>query len=467
MDRTEEDLLRAVGDAPADDAPRLAYARWRTSRGSPHGELIAVQCELAALADDDPRRPALADREAELRPRVDAELRPRGWHHTPWLTRGFHDDERLHLPAADWLVAPDRWYRLAPAAAWWYFADPRPHVATLARHPALARCRGLGFYTFNRADSPRPVLTDADHAALARSPHLGRLAGLDLGHRDLGDAGLREIARAAALAALRDLRVGHNPGISAAGLRELGAATCALRRLERLDLSQLPPAGVVDLLARAAPPLRELVLRECHFGALAPALARALARTAAPLERLDLTRADLDDDALVGLAAGPGLAGLRRLDLALNPCGDRGLAALVAGLPALTELELWRCRLGPEGLARALTLPGLRALELGHVALGAAGVQRLLAAGRPLERLGLRGAGLCDADVAALLAAPWVPGLRALDLADNGLGDPAGEALLAAPLAPRRLELGGHAFSAAMQARLAERFGEAVVRLGE
>ena len=53
-----EMLLRAVFAHPEDDAPRLAYADWLDeSGGEPErAALIRVQCELARLPADDPRR---------------------------------------------------------------------------------------------------------------------------------------------------------------------------------------------------------------------------------------------------------------------------------------------------------------------------------------------------------------------------------------------------------------------------
>ena len=49
------------------DLPRLEFADWLDDHGDPdRAEFIRVQCELASLPDDDPRRPQLVAREAEL-----------------------------------------------------------------------------------------------------------------------------------------------------------------------------------------------------------------------------------------------------------------------------------------------------------------------------------------------------------------------------------------------------------------
>jgi uncharacterized protein (TIGR02996 family) len=66
----ETAFLRAIREAPDDDAPRLVYADWLTDHGDESGraraDLIRVQCELARLDADDPRRGGLAAREAAL-----------------------------------------------------------------------------------------------------------------------------------------------------------------------------------------------------------------------------------------------------------------------------------------------------------------------------------------------------------------------------------------------------------------
>jgi uncharacterized protein (TIGR02996 family) len=52
---------------PDDDAPRLIYADWLDEHGdAERAEFIRLQCRVAVLPEDDPRREALARREAEL-----------------------------------------------------------------------------------------------------------------------------------------------------------------------------------------------------------------------------------------------------------------------------------------------------------------------------------------------------------------------------------------------------------------
>jgi uncharacterized protein (TIGR02996 family) len=63
----DEAFLRAIGAAPADDAPRLVYADWLEERGdAARAEFIRVQCELARPGGERGRRTELRLREREL-----------------------------------------------------------------------------------------------------------------------------------------------------------------------------------------------------------------------------------------------------------------------------------------------------------------------------------------------------------------------------------------------------------------
>src|SRR4029078_6739128 len=56
---------RAPG-GPDDDAPRLVYADWLEERGDPRGTFVRVQCALARLPADHPRRRELEQVEDSL-----------------------------------------------------------------------------------------------------------------------------------------------------------------------------------------------------------------------------------------------------------------------------------------------------------------------------------------------------------------------------------------------------------------
>src|SRR5579862_9776635 len=59
-------FLQAILDNPDDDAPRLVFADWLDERGDPRGELLRIQCRLAAWEPDLERRTALQRREQQL-----------------------------------------------------------------------------------------------------------------------------------------------------------------------------------------------------------------------------------------------------------------------------------------------------------------------------------------------------------------------------------------------------------------
>jgi uncharacterized protein (TIGR02996 family) len=63
----DDAFLQAILANPDDDTPRLVYADWLEERGRPdRAAFIRVQCQLASLPDEDPRRPGLEAREREL-----------------------------------------------------------------------------------------------------------------------------------------------------------------------------------------------------------------------------------------------------------------------------------------------------------------------------------------------------------------------------------------------------------------
>ncbi len=67
MANEPEAFMSAIIETPEDDTPRLIYADWLEEHGQPErAEFIRVQCELATIAQNDPRRPELEGREQEL-----------------------------------------------------------------------------------------------------------------------------------------------------------------------------------------------------------------------------------------------------------------------------------------------------------------------------------------------------------------------------------------------------------------
>src|SRR5215211_515928 len=93
---THDAFLSDIIEHADDDAPRLVYADWLDEQGEPLGPFIRAQCQLAALADDDPRRLLLeadaARLEADVRRRLEVKPRP------PWAPK---------LPAWAWRQRPE------------------------------------------------------------------------------------------------------------------------------------------------------------------------------------------------------------------------------------------------------------------------------------------------------------------------------------------------------------------------
>jgi uncharacterized protein (TIGR02996 family) len=192
-------LLEDIAAHPEDDTPRLIYADWleEHGRGKPDHDraaLIRDQVALARLDPGDPHRQAL-EREADT-------LLER--HHEEWqrplrelgatgiqFHRGF--PSRIVMDAADFLAHGQEALRLAPGPTLRLTCVNDVGVPALAQSPLLAGLRGLELsYTGMR---------DADAQALATSPHLDGLQELDLRGNNLDQACWRSCTRRFALIA--------------------------------------------------------------------------------------------------------------------------------------------------------------------------------------------------------------------------------------------------------------------------
>ncbi|GLI62908.1 Flagellar autotomy protein 1 [Volvox africanus] len=204
-------------------------------------------------------------------------------------------------------------------------------------------------------------------------------AVLDVSLNGLGDVGCKALSRRlpALGSALRVLALSHN-GIGTEGARALGAALAACGSL------------------------KELILAGNQFGD------QAIRELQGALQRLQ---------------------GLKVLQLQDNPRissdGMAALAAALAGMPSLEELDLSRCYAGDEGvrhLSKALaTHPALTALALEGCKIRADGAVHLAAALGIRLVLGRNQLG--DRGVAALAAALGRnSSLTSLDLRSNGVG---------------------------------------------
>jgi hypothetical protein len=87
------------------------------------------------------------------------------------------------------------------------FIDAGPHIDALAASPHLARLVAIEFY--NRSETA--PLGDAGLRTLTESPHLGKLALLQLAWNAISFDGVEAIAASKMLPGLRDVSLGNNP----------------------------------------------------------------------------------------------------------------------------------------------------------------------------------------------------------------------------------------------------------------
>jgi uncharacterized protein (TIGR02996 family) len=296
---TDEAFLEAILEAMDDDTPRLVYADWLEDQGQPQrAEFIRVQIELTHLDKDDPRRPALAERQRAL------------------------------LEAHE-----SAWVELAAAAVLDGQCDPRAELLRLR----VQRQR------LEPHDPRRPelaqrwaeLLAELDAEGFGTIAKEGRQAGLFLRERTWRRGFIesavieRDMLRCGAgvdalcgVTRLRELRVDYiDVGGESWGSLEGDEALLKLpwglndMRLWRLSLAgiYLHDPAVIRFVADSGPYLKELTL-------------------------LDLNGTFVGDDAVRALAACPHLANLQLLDLQFAPLSDAALEAL-AGSPYLKKLR--------------------------------------------------------------------------------------------------------------------------------
>jgi uncharacterized protein (TIGR02996 family) len=258
-------------------------------------------------------------------------------------------------------------------------------------------------------------LSAADVAALAASPHLGRLRDLNLFNCRINAESLRALVDSPTLARLKTLILGGNP------LGEQGVALLAswsgLAGLGCLDLGRINgPVGLTD--------------------------AGLFALTASPhltrLRHLDLTRTRLGPAGLAALERWPVLADLHTLEMPTSRLGVEGARSLARARSFRpVRLGLMSNRLGGEGveaLALASTFDQVRMLNLMNNDIGPDGVTALGRSPRPALRwLFLVDNRLGDDGLMALAAGELV-GLRELSLRQNRFGDRGVEALARSPI---------------------------------
>jgi uncharacterized protein (TIGR02996 family) len=414
-------LLAAILADPDEDTPRLAFADYLEENGDPHrAEFIRVQVELARLREAErdlpesfgdeatgyaganraeyrycrhfrPERVALLGREAELLaggreqwqaglPRHAAYPRFRrgfvGAAEVP-LTRlvqspaslwGHHPIESLELRSASGQATAAK----VPRCAWldrvrelgFPYTGAYALLAPFAQCPHLAKLRSLHIDTHPFVEEDAAAFALSEHlrpesftfpcgnlsreafAALLHSPFASRLRHLN--PSDVGEWGLEEVA-AAPLDNLRWLQIGG----SDAGVRALRRS----ERLTRLVTLCLSGEGITDGAAEALAAWPGLAgVRSLNLSGSDVTGLGIEALVKSPHFRpvhLDLSQTTIGDIGAVALARWPGLANVVALDANHSQVCDTGGTAL-ARSPHWGDL---RClRLSTNSLRRA-TIP--------------------------------------------------------------------------------------------------------------
>src|SRR5262245_39220173 len=236
----ESGFLQALLDDPDDRAARLIFADWLDERGDRRGEFLRVQTELSGWVPDLDRRTELQKKERDwlarheglllpgpLRPlcrtcRYEGGLGVVALSARRFLSRAFAAD------GAGWLRAG--WVRTVR------LFDLGGRVEALAESPALTGVAGL--------DLVNQDLTDADVRRLLASPHLEGLRELNLCNNHLTGPGLRALVGLPGFSGLRRLDVRNN-AVTGVSLRAF------LREAEALPLCRLEAHG--NPLGRAGP----------------------------------------------------------------------------------------------------------------------------------------------------------------------------------------------------------------------
>jgi uncharacterized protein (TIGR02996 family) len=367
-------FLEAVILEPDEEAHRLVFADWLEEHNDPRGEFIRLQCELELLDADDPRRPALAERERELRHSHDREWAGRLARLVGSFAfrRGFV--ERVGLDGKTLLAHAATIFRLAPVRELELTATPE-ELARLADCADLRRLAALELTYLGADGSTLADFLDSPHlagltflklrgdgapapAAVARSRQLKRLTELDLSSCAFGQEGIHTLGEAHSLPALARLRLAWT-NLNDESARALAAAPL-LGSLAVLDLryNEVGADGAEALAnSPSAGRLTALALGYNRIGDRG--LAALAASPALPaLARLYLSRNGLEGHAVKLLANSPLRSGLTHLDLDYNNVSSESLTALAAS-PYLEDVETLFLRCGP-GLTDAVRRSLLR-----------------------------------------------------------------------------------------------------------
>ena len=494
----EVGLLRAILAEPEEDTPRLAYADWLDEHGRPErAEFIRIQCRLARRDELDPERARLVRRERFL-----TEAHKKAWGELPvkpvkerTFHRGFIDD--ISLPASAFLGGADKLFSAIPLRTVRLLKTGEAWEKLLAS-PHLLRLWGLDLH--NSAMSPTRC------GELAACEQLANLHELNLGsNRQMGAAGVRAILGSRHLGNLRRLDL-HRSRIRNDALAAF-VGNKNFPRLRHLNLSDnlIGPDGASHL-ARAKW-LSQLECLDLSDNPLGDEGVRRLAESGilAGHRSLRLVEVDLGVEGVRSLVNSPHLSELTELELSqrggqtgdflkevarsttltklqvLNMSGGGGVgpdaieslvrSPLAARLRDLTLLNFLR----PAALRALLTAPSLSGLtglnvrgydeERGEKH-DLAGLLRSATHLKNLRHLMISANMLGDKDMAVIAGCAHLGGLEVLSLPYSHLTRAGAKAMIASPHFTRLrwlyLRFGPEHRNAALEARLAARFGEGV-----
>jgi uncharacterized protein (TIGR02996 family) len=192
----DQALLRAILEAPEDDAPRLVYADWLEECGRPgdaeRAEFIRLQLAMAALPRGEPKWLDLRRREYAL------------WlaHRDAWVS---------HLPKlARWECRPEFERGFVEMLT----CTVSQFLKVAAGTVRVTPLRRLRLACWAREQAAR--LSD-----LVRCRHLARITELELSHLRISDRGARELASCPYLGSITRLRVRTNIPLGEAGRQGL------------------------------------------------------------------------------------------------------------------------------------------------------------------------------------------------------------------------------------------------------
>lgn len=330
-------MLTEILAAPDDDGPRLVYADWLTERGDPRGELIQVQCALAAGGLDDATRAALVLREREL-----LETHGRDW---------LLDMLGTMAEGIDIVGSAER-PQLGSGASWHH----RGAVAVFRR--GFVEALKIPLARFGSADlGPLRclVLTHAsgrdDEQRIAGLVELPCLEALAFRASQLGQVGALALASSGIVRSVRAL------SLTSAWLDDAAAAALVaggFSSLEELDLGgNMLRTRFAEALASAPwlSSLRALGLEGSYLGDEAAAtIARATGWRV--LRELRVDTCSLGDAGIASIASSARMSTLTHLSLSWNKLRDEGVRALAMTrmLRAIEQLDVRHCQLSSAAL---------------------------------------------------------------------------------------------------------------------